>query len=66
MNIPAKPWTKKILQKKFLPFGLQAMGDVVATLPYLQYLINSLPASTKLDFLNRKRNRKHSRKYYSV
>jgi len=30
------------------------MGDVTITLPYLQHLRNSLPASTKIDFLTRK------------
>jgi len=53
MNIPAKRWTKKGPPKKILAIRMQAMGDVVGTLPYLQDLRKSLPASTKLDFLTR-------------
>lgn len=53
MNILAKPWTKKDPPGRILAIRWQAMGDVVITLPYLQYLRNSLPASTRLDLLTR-------------
>ena len=49
----AKPWIKKNLPKKILVIRLQAMGDVTITLPYVQYLRNKLPVSTKIDFLTR-------------
>lgn len=54
LNIPAKPWRKPFAPKKILIIRLQATGDVVITLPYLQYLRNILPPSTQLDFLTRK------------
>jgi len=53
MNIPAKPWTKKNLPKKILAIRLQAMGDTVITLPYLQDLRNNLPDSVQIDLLTR-------------
>jgi heptosyltransferase II len=53
MTIEAKPWTGKDLPKRVLAIRLQAMGDVMGTLPYLQDLRNSLPASVELDFLTR-------------
>jgi ADP-heptose:LPS heptosyltransferase/glycosyltransferase involved in cell wall biosynthesis len=53
-NISAKPWTKNTHPKRILAIRLQAMGDVTITLPYLQHLRSSLPASTKIDFLTRK------------
>jgi heptosyltransferase-2 len=53
MNIPAKPWTKDHPPRRILAIRLQAMGDVVATLPYLQGLRDTLPADTELDFLTR-------------
>ena len=53
MNIPAKPWTGIIPPKRILAIRLQAMGDVVITLPYLQQLRHSLPSSVKLDLLTR-------------
>ena len=53
MNIPAKPWTKKHLPKRILAIRLQAMGDVVITLPYLQDLRNNLPDSVQIDLLTR-------------
>ena len=53
MNIRAKPWTSPLPPKRILAIRLQAMGDVVITLPYLQHLRNSLPSSTRLDFLTR-------------
>ena len=53
-SIRAKPWTKPDFPKRILAIRLQAMGDVTITLPYLQHLRNSLPASAKIDFLTRK------------
>jgi ADP-heptose:LPS heptosyltransferase len=53
MNISAKPWIKKNLPKKILAIRLQAMGDTVITLPYLQQLRNDFPASVQIDFLTR-------------
>lgn len=53
MNIPAKPWTKKEPPGRILAIRLQAMGDLMITLPYLQALKDSLP-TTRLDLLTRK------------
>jgi len=53
MDIAGKSWTKKSLPKRILAIRLQAMGDVVITLPYLQDLRNNLPASVQIDFLTR-------------
>lgn len=53
MNIPAKKWTRKCPPKKILAIRLQAMGDVVVTLPYLQDLRNFFGSSVQLDFLTR-------------
>ena len=53
MIIVAKPWTKKNAPKRILAIRLQAMGDMVITLPYLQYLKNHLPENTILDFVTR-------------
>lgn len=52
INIPAKPWSKKHAPKKILAIRLQAMGDLVITLPYLQALKKALP-DTRLDLLTR-------------
>lgn len=53
MHIPAKPWKKKKQPKRILAIRMQAMGDVVITLPYLQDLRNSLPGSVRIDLLTR-------------
>src|SRR4026207_833547 len=53
MNIPAKPWTTSRLPKRILAIRMQAMGDVVITLPYLQDLRNSLPGTVQIDLLTR-------------
>jgi ADP-heptose:LPS heptosyltransferase len=53
MTIRAKPWTKKTLPKRVLAIRLQAMGDVMGALPYLQDLRNNLPPSVELDLLTR-------------
>jgi heptosyltransferase-2 len=54
MNIPSKPWIKNNPPQRILVIRLQAMGDLVITLPYLQELRNTLPASVQLDLLTRK------------
>lgn len=46
-------WAGKVPPRKILAIRLQALGDVVITLPYLQALENSLP-STEFHFLTRK------------
>ncbi|HVX49262.1 MAG TPA: glycosyltransferase family 9 protein [Chitinophagaceae bacterium] len=51
--IEAKPWNRAYLPKRVLAIRLQAMGDVVITLPYLQALRNMLPADVRIDFLTR-------------
>ena len=51
MPIPAKKWTKEKPPKRILAIRLQAMGDLVITLPYLQALRNALPSAAKLDLL---------------
>ena len=57
MNIPRKSWNKKNSPKRLLAIRLQAMGDVVITLPYLQALRNNLPADTKIDLLTLEENK---------
>lgn len=52
MSIVAKKWTKKRIPKRILAIRMQAMGDVVITLPYLQDLRNNLP-SVQIDLLTR-------------
>lgn len=52
MNISCKPWTERTPPRRILAIRLQALGDVVITLPYLQRLRNSIDA--RLDFLTRK------------
>src|SRR6266498_1692756 len=52
-DIPAKPWKKATMPKRILAIRLQAMGDLVITLPYLQQLKRALPAGTRLDLLTR-------------
>jgi len=72
MNIPAKQWDKKRYPKRILAIRLQAMGDLVITLPYLQALRNTLPPSTKIDLLTRRevdaipRNLNLFNKIYSI
>src|SRR5215510_5636094 len=53
MNIASKRWTKKKFPKRILAIRMQAMGDVVITLPYLQDLRNNLPAPVQIDLLTR-------------
>ncbi|TDW96621.1 glycosyltransferase family 9 protein [Dinghuibacter silviterrae] len=51
--IPTRPWTGAHPPKRVLAIRLQAMGDVVISLPYLQRLREQLPPGTRLDFLVR-------------
>jgi heptosyltransferase-2 len=53
MDINSKPWKSKSHPRRILAIRLQALGDTVITLPYLQALRNSLPAGVRLDFLTR-------------
>lgn len=53
VNIPAKAWRMPTPPKRILAIRTQAMGDVMITLPYLQHLRRSLPASVRLDLLTR-------------
>jgi heptosyltransferase-2 len=53
MNIPAKKWKRSLPPRRVLAIRLQAMGDLVITLPYLQQLRKSLPADALLDLLTR-------------
>jgi ADP-heptose:LPS heptosyltransferase len=52
-KINAKPWHARERPKRILAIRLQALGDVVIALPYLQSLKNNLPAA-QIDFLTRK------------
>jgi heptosyltransferase II len=54
MSIACKPWTETKPPRRILAIRLQALGDVVITLPYLQCLRNSIPVDARLDFLTRK------------
>lgn len=52
VQIPALPWRRAAPPKRILAIRLQAMGDVVITLPYLRALERSLP-TTDIDFVTR-------------
>jgi len=56
MNIRRKLWNRKKSPGRILAIRLQAMGDLVITLPYLQALRNALP-SAKLDLLTLEENK---------
>lgn len=53
-KISCRPWTETSPPRRLLAIRLQAFGDVVIALPYLQCLRNSLPFDVRLDFLTRK------------
>ncbi|SIT29351.1 ADP-heptose:LPS heptosyltransferase [Filimonas lacunae] len=53
MNHKARIWKRSVPPKRVLAIRLQAMGDLVITLPYLQALRDSLPPGTQLDLLTR-------------
>lgn len=50
-DISAKPWKDSKPPKRILAIRLQAMGDMVISLPYIQYLRHTLPKDTIIDFL---------------
>lgn len=52
-DIPSKPWNKKTMPARILAIRLQAMGDMVITLPYLLHLRRTMPPGTIIDFLTR-------------
>lgn len=53
LDIPSKRWSRAHAPRRILAIRLQAMGDLVITLPYLQSLKNSLPPGGRLDLLTR-------------
>ena len=53
IDIPSKPWNKPVMPGRILAIRLQAMGDLVITLPYLQQLRKMLPENSRLDLLTR-------------
>src|SRR6478672_7518981 len=52
-DIQSAPWRKTTMPRRILAIRLQAMGDLVITLPYLQQFKRMLPPSSKLDLLTR-------------
>jgi ADP-heptose:LPS heptosyltransferase len=53
LDIPAVPWKLDRRPRKILAIRLQAMGDLVITLPYLLRLRSMLPAESRIDLLTR-------------
>jgi heptosyltransferase-2 len=53
MDIASNPWKGAKHPRSVLAIRLQAMGDTIITLPYLQALRNTLPPGTRLDLLTR-------------
>lgn len=51
--IRVEPWVGSEAPSRILAIRLQAMGDTVLTLPYLQALRRRQPSGTTLDFLTR-------------
>jgi heptosyltransferase II len=51
INIPAKPWNKPHMPRRILAIRMQAMGDMIASIPYLQHLRDNLPADVLLDMM---------------
>lgn len=54
MNIQAKPWKRPEAPKMVLAIRLQAMGDLIITLPYLNHLKHLLLPGAELDLLTRR------------
>src|SRR5438477_10173818 len=52
LTIPSHPWERRDPPQRLLAVRLQAIGDVVITLPYLQALQRSLPGA-EIDLLTR-------------
>jgi heptosyltransferase-2 len=53
VNISAKPWNHLRTPRRILAIRMQAMGDLVGCLPYLQYLRDTIPQQVPLDLLTR-------------
>ncbi|HTJ13224.1 MAG TPA: glycosyltransferase family 9 protein [Dinghuibacter sp.] len=53
MKIESQPWTSPTPPRRVLAIRLQAMGDVVISLPYLQKVREQLPEGATFDFLVR-------------
>jgi len=53
MVIASRPLKKNSPPRRVLAIRLQAMGDMVITMPYLQHLRNILPARSRIDLLTR-------------
>lgn len=51
INIPSKPWNKQHMPARILAIRMQAMGDMIASIPYLQHLRNRLPPDIQLDMV---------------
>jgi ADP-heptose:LPS heptosyltransferase len=70
-TILSRPWPDRIPPKKLLAIRLQALGDIVITLPYLQALRSILPATefhfvTREEFADLPHNLKMFDKVYGV
>ncbi len=52
-NSPCRPWNENHAPANVLAIRLQAIGDLVITLPYLQQLKSSLPPDSRLDLITR-------------
>src|SRR5579864_965823 len=50
--LPARPWRRAVPPTRILAIRLQAMGDVVITLPYIRALQRALPGA-EIDFVTR-------------
>jgi heptosyltransferase II len=53
VHVLSRKWNKPTPPRRILAIRLQATGDMVITLPYLQHLRRNLPADTELDLLTR-------------
>ena len=51
INITAKPWSKQHMPRRILAIRMQALGDMIASIPYLQFLRDRLPAEVQLDMI---------------
>lgn len=53
-GIEHRRWKKTAAPRRILAIRLQALGDLVITLPYLQHLRSALPPGSELDLLTRR------------
>jgi ADP-heptose:LPS heptosyltransferase len=70
-TVLARPWPNRTAPKKLLAIRLQALGDTVITLPYLQALRSILPATefhfvTREEFADLPRNMNIFHKVYPI